>query len=42
VASGLTALQGLEGALRIQPGERLIIHGASGGVGTLAIQLRVH
>jgi len=38
-ASGLTALQGLEGALRIQRGETLIIHGASGGVGTLAIQL---
>jgi len=38
-ASGLTALQGLEGALHIQRGETLIIHGASGAVGTLAIQL---
>lgn len=37
--SGLTALQGLEGALHIQRGETLIIHGASGGVGTLAIQI---
>jgi len=37
-ASGLTALQGIDGALRIQSGERLIIHGASGAVGTLAIQ----
>jgi NADPH2:quinone reductase len=38
-ASGLTALQGIDGALRIQPNERLIIHGASGAVGTLAVQL---
>jgi len=38
-ASGLTALQGIDGALRIRSGERLIIHGASGAVGTLAIQL---
>jgi NADPH2:quinone reductase len=38
-ASGLTALQGIDGVLRVRPGERLIIHGASGAVGTLAIQL---
>ena len=38
-ASGLTALQGIDGVLRIQRGERLIIHGASGAVGTLAVQL---
>ena len=37
-ASGLTALQGIDDALRVQPGERVIIHGASGAVGTLAIQ----
>jgi NADPH:quinone reductase len=37
-ASGMTALQGIDGALRVQPGEKLIIHGASGAVGTLAIQ----
>ena len=37
-ASGLTALQGIDGVLRIRSGERLIIHGASGAVGTLAIQ----
>ena len=38
-ASGLTALQGIDGVLRVRSGERLIIHGASGAVGTLAIQL---
>jgi NADPH:quinone reductase-like Zn-dependent oxidoreductase len=37
-ASGMTALQGIDGALRIRPGEKLIIHGASGAVGTLAVQ----
>jgi NADPH:quinone reductase-like Zn-dependent oxidoreductase len=38
-ASGLTALQGIDGVLHMRSGERLIIHGASGAVGTLAIQL---
>jgi NADPH:quinone reductase-like Zn-dependent oxidoreductase len=38
-ASGLTALQGIGGALHMQRGETLIIHGASGAVGTLAIQI---
>lgn len=37
--SGLTALQGIEGALALKAGESLIIHGASGAVGTLAIQI---
>jgi NADPH:quinone reductase len=36
--TGLTALQGIDDALHIKPGETLIIHGASGGVGTLAVQ----
>lgn len=36
--TGLTALQGIDDALRIRAGEALIIHGASGGVGTLAVQ----
>lgn len=38
-ASGLTALSGIDRALKIQRGETLIIHGASGAVGTLALQL---
>jgi NADPH:quinone reductase len=37
--SGLSALQGIDDVLQVKPGETLIIHGASGGVGTLAIQL---
>jgi NADPH:quinone reductase len=36
--TGLTALQGVDDALRVQRGERVIVHGASGGVGTLAVQ----
>jgi NADPH:quinone reductase len=38
-ASGTTALQGIEHALALKAGESLIIHGASGAVGTLAIQI---
>lgn len=36
--TGLTALQGIDDALHIRAGETLIIHGASGGVGSLALQ----
>jgi NADPH:quinone reductase-like Zn-dependent oxidoreductase len=37
-AIGLTALQGIVDHLRVQRGEFVIVHGGSGGVGTLAIQ----
>ncbi len=37
-AVGLTALQGIDHALHVRRGETIIIHGASGGVGTLAVQ----
>lgn len=36
--SALTALQGIDDALHIKSGETLIIHGASGAVGSLAVQ----
>ena len=37
--SGLTALSGIDDTLHLKSGETLIIYGASGAVGTLAIQL---
>src|SRR5688572_20976378 len=35
--TGLTALQGIEGALRVRKGETVLVFGASGAVGTLAV-----
>lgn len=37
--AALTALQGLRNTGALQPGERVLINGASGGVGTMAIQI---
>jgi NADPH:quinone reductase len=36
--TGLTALQGIDDHLHVKRGESVIVHGASGGVGTLAVQ----
>ena len=38
-AVGITALSGLDAKLRIKRGERLMIIGASGGIGHIAVQL---
>ena len=37
--AGCTALQGLREVASVQPGQRMLINGASGGVGTLAVQI---
>jgi NADPH:quinone reductase-like Zn-dependent oxidoreductase len=36
--TGLTALQGIDDALHLKKSESIIVHGASGAVGTLAVQ----
>ncbi len=37
--AGFTALQGLRDKAHLQPGQRVLIYGAGGGVGTFAVQI---
>ena len=37
--AGLTALQALRDTAHVQPGQRVLVHGAGGGVGTFCVQI---
>jgi len=42
VLTGVSAVQALTGHLELQPGQKILVHGGAGGIGSLAIQLAKH
>ena len=42
VVNGVTAWQMLHRQARVRPGQTILVHGASGGVGTVLVQLALH
>ncbi len=40
--TGVSAVQALQDHLKLQRGQRILIHGAAGGIGTVAVQLAKH
>lgn len=40
--TGVSAIQALEEHLKIQSGQKILIHGGAGGIGSLAVQLAKH
>lgn len=42
VLTGISALQALKDHLNLQSGQRILIHGGAGGIGSLAVQLAKH
>ena len=42
VLTGTSAVQALLEHIKLQPGQKILIHGAAGGIGTIAIQIAKH
>ncbi len=40
--TGVSAIQAIEDKMKLQPGQKILIHGGAGGIGTAAIQLAKH
>ena len=40
--TGLSAVQVLMGHMKLQPGQKILIHGGAGGIGTMAVQIAKH